>query len=89
MRSEIEDGMGFAGLLPDRHDREIERLELVNARLRKSWKEDTEQLKRERDQAAAIVGELAALIPIPEAVAALQSGATMVAWFKKRLSDQP
>lgn len=51
--------------------------------------EDYERLMRERDQASAIVGELAALIPLSETIEATQTGTAMIRWFKERLRSTP
>jgi hypothetical protein len=37
------------------------------------------------DAAARIVGELAALVPVPDIVEATETGASMIAYFKKKL----
>jgi hypothetical protein len=44
-----------------------------------------DRLTRKHDHATAVVGELAALVPISETIEATRTGATMVQWFKEHL----
>jgi hypothetical protein len=49
--------------------------------------ETAERLRRQRDQATAVLGELAAIIPLRETIAATRTGETMIQWFKERLAE--